>query len=177
MTGKIEVIEGLTNLGRSRDNRPLREGIADMPIAMQEFGEVVGALRAIATDKKPGAERRTTQRIHVQAPLEIVPLVDPPPTPAIVRVITLDISPESLGMMTGKWMAIGDTFAAILPRGGKPPHMAIYAVARVHTVADGVYSIGSKLQSDSAPDVLSAVDPIVEVKLEPLKAALRKVKV
>jgi hypothetical protein len=143
---------------------------------MQEFGEVVGALRATANEKKPGAERRTTQRIHVQAPLDIILLVDPPPNPSVIRVITVDISPESLGMLTGKWMAIGDTFAAVLPRTPKPPHAVVYAVARVHQVADGVYSVGSKLQSDSTRDVLSRIDPIADPKIEPLKAFLRKVK-
>jgi hypothetical protein len=144
-----------------------------MAIPMQEFGEVVGALRALSSEKKPGAERRATQRLHVQAPLDVVP-IEPPANPPAVRVITVDISPESLGMLTGKWMAIGDTFVAVLPRAPKPPVAAVYAVARVHAVADGVYSIGSKLQTDEPKDVLAALEPITDPKIEPLKVLLRR---
>jgi hypothetical protein len=121
-----------------------------MPLSLQAFAEILNALRSMERAGSAGAERRRSRRTNVRGILSIVPLHPPDPEPRGVRVLTIDISPESLGLMMPRPLPVTATFAAALPRGRKPPLLAVYSVARAAPIADGLFCVGSRLVPDAA---------------------------
>jgi hypothetical protein len=143
-----------------------------MQLSMQDFAAVVEAMRRGSAERAAGAERRTTQRINLQVPVEAVPLsgLD---TGRLTKVITIDISVDSLGFYATSRIAVRDQLMLMLPHSQRHQMVTLFTVMRASEVADGLYHVGGKLVAQSPAEILRQIEPNEDLRLTPIRLGLQ----
>lgn len=112
-----------------------------MKLSVQDFAEIVGALRGQASDLN-AQEKRRAVRMTVTSKLVVGVLKDD----AVGRtysVLTRDISLAGIGLLQSIALQQGQEFVLSLPRQhGKPPLFFVTVVMHCRPLADGLYGLG-----------------------------------
>jgi hypothetical protein len=143
-----------------------------MTLSMQDFAAVVEAMRRGSAERAAGAERRTTQRINVQLPVEAVPLsgLD---AGRLTKVISIDVSVESIGFYSTSRVAVRDQVMLMLPHSQRHQMVTLFSVMRASEAADGLYHVGGKLVAQSPAEILREIEGNEDLRLTPIRIGLQ----
>jgi hypothetical protein len=122
-----------------------------MKLTIQDFAEVVAALRAPATTSS-AQEKRRAVRMSVTAKLEVT-LINEDELGRTFSTLTRDISLTGAGLLQSVALQQGQEFVLVLPRPHGKPLCVCAVTLHCRPLADGVFGVGCEYTREAPPAV------------------------
>jgi len=123
-----------------------------MKLSVQDFAEIVSALRGEASDLS-AQEKRRAVRMSVTSKL-VVGVLNDGALGRTYSVLTRDISLAGIGLLQSIALQQGQEFVLSLPRQhGKPPLFFVLVVMHCRPLADGLYGLGCEFVRQAPEEI------------------------